>query len=204
MYLVCWHLCILPTVTPGVDCAFKLCCRYDKALPWIVDRRIANQHRQHLQILEDNAAVSSNFGHKFRKVQQGKNWYSEAPSNSHSNASKIKNFEDPSKELWQKYWRARVLKSARDRLQPRSKKGITLLFGSRFGQMMTRWKNNFECVALEQKFNTHSVLEVQEKFVQDEATTKDNKGRGDDGVNNDWGHSLTTMRKSWRDRKSVV
>jgi len=99
--------------------------------------------------LGEKAAVSSNFGAEVQKCTTRENGYSEAPSNTRSNASKIKNFEDPSKELWQKHWRARVLKSARDRLQPWSKKGITLLFGSRFGQMMTRWKDNFECVALE-------------------------------------------------------
>jgi hypothetical protein len=45
----------------------------------------------------------SRFEHVFRYVQWKKISYSEAPSNLLSNASRIVNFEDPYKEIWQKY-----------------------------------------------------------------------------------------------------
>src|SRR6185312_7202764 len=48
--------------------------------------------------------------HMDRDVQGRKSGYSKAPSNFHSNAFKINEFEDPYKEIWQKLWTLRVLK----------------------------------------------------------------------------------------------
>jgi hypothetical protein len=36
--------------------------------------------------------------------KEEKSWKSEAPSSVGSDASKIDEFEDPYKEIWQKYW----------------------------------------------------------------------------------------------------
>jgi hypothetical protein len=47
-----------------------------------------------------------------RHVQGRKSWKSEAPSSVGSNASKIDEFEDPYKEIWQKHWAMCSLKSA--------------------------------------------------------------------------------------------
>jgi hypothetical protein len=33
MYLVCWQLLLLLTITPGVECAFDLFCRHGEVLP---------------------------------------------------------------------------------------------------------------------------------------------------------------------------
>ena len=52
--------------------------------------------------------------HMDRDVQGRKSWYSEAIWNSRSNASKINEFEDPYKEIWQKLWMLRVLKFETD------------------------------------------------------------------------------------------
>ena len=48
--------------------------------------------------------------HMDRDVQGRKSWYSESPWNSRSNASKINEFEDPYKEIWQEHWMLRVMK----------------------------------------------------------------------------------------------
>ena len=48
--------------------------------------------------------------HMDRDVQGRKSWYSEAPWNSRSNASKINEFEDLYKEIWQEHWTLHVLK----------------------------------------------------------------------------------------------
>jgi hypothetical protein len=38
MYLVCWQLSLLPTITPGVECALDLFCRHDEVFPWVFDQ----------------------------------------------------------------------------------------------------------------------------------------------------------------------
>ena len=57
----------------------------------------------------------------------------------------------------------------RDRLQRWDAMDITLLFGISFGQMRTRWKGKFVHFAMEQCFNTYSVLEIERKIREDEA-----------------------------------
>ena len=47
-----------------------------------------NQIRQHLQSSKASSCFHQ-FENMLRAVQEAKSWYSEAPSNSHSNASKI-------------------------------------------------------------------------------------------------------------------
>jgi hypothetical protein len=63
-----------------------------------------------------------------------KSWKSEAPSSAGSNASKIYEFEDSYKEIWQKHWAMCSLKSALDRLQRRSRTGITHSIGVSWGE----------------------------------------------------------------------
>jgi len=60
MFLVCWQLFLLPTVTLGVDCTLELFCRHDKVFPWIRDQR-RNQIRQHLQSLRASPTVFIKF-----------------------------------------------------------------------------------------------------------------------------------------------
>jgi hypothetical protein len=74
--------------------------------------------------------------------------YSKAASGFHSNTSRTNEFEDPCKELWRKHSVLRVLKF-QDRFHRRSKTDITLLSGGRFGQIKTRWKENFVNCAME-------------------------------------------------------
>ena len=57
----------------------------------------------------------------------------------------------------------------RDRLQRWDEMDITLLFGINFGRMRTSWKEKFVHFAMEQCFNTHSVLEIERKIHEDEA-----------------------------------
>jgi hypothetical protein len=52
--------------------------------------------------------------------------------------------------------------------------------------MTTRWKDNFENSAMELLFSTNSVLEVEEKLVEDEPAIKDNMEGGEDGMRNIW------------------
>ena len=58
----------------------------------------------------------------------------------------------------------------RDRLQRWDEMDITLLFGINFGRMRTRWKGKFVHFAMEQCFSTGSVLEIERKIREDEAT----------------------------------
>jgi hypothetical protein len=53
---------------------------------------------------------------------------------------------------------------ALDRLQRRSKIGITLLFGTHFMRVMARWKDNFIKFNSEGLFSTCSVQEVKGKL----------------------------------------
>jgi hypothetical protein len=118
----------------------------------------------HLQGLRGKVLFQSKFEHMIRDVQWKKSSYSEAPLNLISNASRIINFEDPYKEIWQKHWALRNLKSALDRLHRRSKIGTTLLFGTRFMRMMACWKDNLMEFNLEGCLCTYSVLEVKENL----------------------------------------
>ena len=63
---------------------------------------------------EKDAAVFINLRTCSELYKKQKVDISEAPSNSHSNASKINEFEDPYKEIWQKLWTLRVLKFETD------------------------------------------------------------------------------------------
>jgi hypothetical protein len=38
MYLVCWQLFLLPTITPGVECALYLFCRHGEVFSWVLDQ----------------------------------------------------------------------------------------------------------------------------------------------------------------------
>jgi predicted aconitase len=46
--------------------------------------------------------------------------------------------------------------------------------------MTTRWKDNFNNFAMELLFSTYSVLEVEEKLVEDEPVVRDNMEGGED------------------------
>ena len=66
---------------------------------------------------KSNSSTSPKFESKARCFDQilrmerdRESWYSEAPWNYHSNTSKINEFEDPYKEIWQEHWTLRVLK----------------------------------------------------------------------------------------------
>jgi hypothetical protein len=52
--------------------------------------------------------------------------------------------------------------------------------------MTTHWKDNFKNFAMEQLFSTYSVLEVEEKLVEDEPAVRDNMEGGEDGMRNNW------------------
>jgi hypothetical protein len=52
--------------------------------------------------------------------------------------------------------------------------------------MTTRWKDNFKHFAMELLFSTYSVLEVEEKLVEDEPAIKDNMEGGEGGMRNNW------------------
>jgi hypothetical protein len=71
-------------------------------------------------------------------------------------------------------------------LHQQSKKGVTLLFGVRLGWMTTRWKDNFKHFVMEWWFSTYSVLELEEKLVEDEPVVRDNMEWGEDGMRNNW------------------
>ena len=60
----------------------------------------------------------------------------------------------------------------RDRLQRWDEMDITLLFGINFGRIKTRWKEKFVHFAMEQCFNTGSVLEIKIKIHEDEAAVR--------------------------------
>jgi hypothetical protein len=46
--------------------------------------------------------------------------------------------------------------------------------------MTTCWKDNFKHFAMELLFSTYSVLEVEEKLVEDEPAIKENMEGGED------------------------
>jgi hypothetical protein len=52
--------------------------------------------------------------------------------------------------------------------------------------MTTRWKDNFKNFAMELLFITYSVLEVEEKLVENELAVRDNMEGGEDGMRNNW------------------
>jgi hypothetical protein len=52
--------------------------------------------------------------------------------------------------------------------------------------MTTRWKDNFGHSAMKLLFSTYSVLEVEQKLVEDEPAIKDNMEGGGDGMRNIW------------------
>jgi hypothetical protein len=91
-------------------------------------------------------------------------WKSEAPSSADSNASKIDEFEDLYKEIWQKYWAMCSLKSALDRLQCRSRTGITHSIKVRWGWINPWWKDNFMRHAWKLLFSTWSELDREENL----------------------------------------
>jgi hypothetical protein len=52
--------------------------------------------------------------------------------------------------------------------------------------MTTRWKDNFKHFSMELLFSTYSVLEVEEKLMEDEPAVRDNMEGGEDGMRNNW------------------
>jgi hypothetical protein len=52
--------------------------------------------------------------------------------------------------------------------------------------MTTCWKDNCKYFALELLFSTYSVLEVEEKLVEDEPAIRDNMEGGEDAMRNNW------------------
>ena len=73
---------------------------------------------------------------------------------------------------------------------------VTSLFGIRFGRIRTRWKEIFVHFATEQWFSTCSVLEIEERFVEDEAATGERGIQGgDDDERNDWDNGIGTSRR---------
>jgi hypothetical protein len=120
-------------------------------------------HHRH-RTSKTDVAVFINFEDLVRHVQGRKSWKLEAPSNVGSNASKIDEFEDSYKEIWQKHWAMCNLKSALDRLQRRSRTGITHSIGVRWGWIKTWWKDNFMHHAWKLLFSTWSYLDREENL----------------------------------------
>jgi hypothetical protein len=52
--------------------------------------------------------------------------------------------------------------------------------------MSTHWKDNFKHCAIELLCSAYSVLEVEEKLVEDEPAVRDNMEGGEDGMRNIW------------------
>jgi hypothetical protein len=52
--------------------------------------------------------------------------------------------------------------------------------------MTTHWKDNFKHFAIELLFSAYSVLEVDEKLVEDEPAVWDNMEGGEDEMRNIW------------------
>jgi hypothetical protein len=52
--------------------------------------------------------------------------------------------------------------------------------------MTTRWKDNFKHSAMKLLFSAYSVLEVEEKLVEDELAVRDNVEGGEDEMRNIW------------------
>ena len=140
MFLICWQLFLLPTVTLVVDCALELFCRHDKVFPWICDQR-RNQIRQHLQSSRASPAIFIKFCtwtemYKEEKVDIQK--LHEIPVPTHP-------------------WSMNLKTRTRDKMD------TTLLFGINFVRIRTCWKEKFVHFAMEQCFSTCSVLEIERK-----------------------------------------
>jgi hypothetical protein len=56
--------------------------------------------------------------------------------------------------------------------------------------MTTHRKDNFNHFAMELSFSTYSVLEVEEKLVEDELVIRDNIEGEEDGMRNNWDQGL--------------
>jgi hypothetical protein len=52
--------------------------------------------------------------------------------------------------------------------------------------MTTHWKDNFKHFSMELLFSAYSVLEVEEKLMEDEPTVRDNMEGGEDEMRNIW------------------
>jgi hypothetical protein len=52
--------------------------------------------------------------------------------------------------------------------------------------MTTHWKDNFKHFAMELLLSAYSVLEVEEKLVEDEPAVRDNMEGGEDEMRNIW------------------
>jgi hypothetical protein len=52
--------------------------------------------------------------------------------------------------------------------------------------MTTRWKDNFKHFAMELLFSAYSVMEVEEKLMEDEPAVSDNVEGGEDEIRNNW------------------
>jgi hypothetical protein len=52
--------------------------------------------------------------------------------------------------------------------------------------MTTHWKDNFKQFAMELLFSVYSVLEVEQKLMEDELVERDNMEGGEDEMRNIW------------------
>ena len=165
MFLICWQLFLLPTVTLGVDYALDCFAGMTKrSHEFVIKEKIKFVNTSKVQ--EQAYLFSSNFAHGQRRTRKKKLIF----------RSSMKFLFQCIQDQW--IWRhvqgdmARTLKVARseirrDRLQRWDEMDITLLFGINFQRMRTRWKEKFVHFAMEQCFSTCSVLEIErKKFVK--------------------------------------
>jgi hypothetical protein len=163
MYLVCWQLFLLPTITPGVECALDLFCMHDEVFPWVLDE------------LQSRSLVIYKAWEGSRCSYQDLSTCSEMYNGRKFNIQKILQtiftthqessiLTTRTRRYGKKYWVMCSLKSALDRLHRRSKIGTTLLFGTRFMRTMAHSKDNFINFNLEGCFITCYVLEIREKL----------------------------------------
>jgi hypothetical protein len=160
MYLVCWQLFLLPTITPGVECAFDLFRRHDQVSPWVLD-----QLQSKLLVIYMAWEGRSCFHQGLRtcsEMYNGREVHIQ---------TLLQTFFQHIKD--HQFWRpvqgdmAETLSVAHSEnyiLHHWSKKDTTLLFGTHFMRMMAHWKHNFMNFNLEWCFSTCSILEVKEKL----------------------------------------
>jgi hypothetical protein len=159
MYLVCWQLFLLPTITPGVECALDLFCRHGEEFPWVPDQ------------LQSRSLVIYKAWEWSRCFHQELSTCSEMYNGRKVNIKKLLQISFPThqessllKTHTRKYGR-NIERCASEislgQLHRRSKISTSLLFGTRFMRMMARWKDNLMNFNLEGCLSTYYVLEVK-------------------------------------------